>query len=190
MMDSIPRVNPKVFEAGQTNVRRLKSYIYTKMQTLMIERGWLLCIVGFLLGRAVVLSVVSPFAVALLATLWLMKRDKAFKVMIDTSIGAFTFTLDQGIYVSIAMLIFILIAGLFKKTKNKQVAIPFFVLIASMAPRLFLYSLEGPLPSYEWMLLIVEGVLGYILLLIFIQIVSLLYPKRYNHLLSSIRFKY
>src|SRR5690625_1101756 len=185
MMDSIPRVNPKVLEAGQTNVRRLKSYIYTKMQTLMIERGWLLCIVGFLLGRAVVLSVVSPFAVAFLATLWLMQRDKAFKVMIATSIGAFTFTLAQGIYVSIAMLIFILIAGLFKKTKNKQVAIPLFVLIASMAPRLFLYSLEGPLPSYEWMLLIVEGVLGSILVLIFMQSVPLLSPKRYKPALKN-----
>src|SRR5699024_7230461 len=121
------------------------------------------------LGRAVVLSVVSPFAVAFLATLWLMQRDKAFKVMIATSIGAFTFTLAQGIYVSIAMLIFILIAGLFKKTKNKQVAIPFCLLIASIAPSLFLDSLEGALTSYECMLLIVEGVLESILVLIFMR---------------------
>src|SRR5699024_10685833 len=76
-------------------------------------------------------------------------------------------------------------AGLFKKTKNKQVAIPFFVLIASMAPRLFLYSLEGPLPSYEWMLLIVEGVLGSILVLIFMQSVPLLSPKRYKPALKN-----
>src|SRR5690625_1286268 len=120
MMDSIPRVNPKVFEAGQTNVRRLKSYIYTKMQTLMIERGWLLCIVGFLLGRAVVLSVVSPFAVAFLATLWLMQRDKAFKVMIATSIGRSTFTLSQGAFCSIAMVIIILMPGLSINTKNNK----------------------------------------------------------------------
>src|SRR5690625_7399283 len=97
MMDSITRVNPKVLEAGQTNVRRLNNYLYTKLHSLLIEKGWLLCIVGFLLGRAVVLSVVSPFALALLATLWLMQRDKTFKVMIATAAGAFSFTLSQEI---------------------------------------------------------------------------------------------
>src|SRR5690625_7195476 len=98
MMDSITRVNPKVLAAGQTNVRRLNNYLYTKLYSLLIEKGWLLCIVGFLLGRAVVLSVVSPFALALLATLWLMQRDKTFKVMIATAAGAFSFTLSQGVY--------------------------------------------------------------------------------------------
>src|SRR5699024_11706395 len=62
--------------------------LYTKLYSLLVEKGWLLCIVGFLLGRAVVLSVVSPFALALLATLWLMQRDKTFKVMIATAAGA------------------------------------------------------------------------------------------------------
>lgn len=185
MMDSIPRVNTKVLETGQTNFKRLRSHTYTKLQTLMIEKGWLLCIVGFLLGRAVVLSVVSPFAVAFLATLWLMQRDKAFKVMVAASIGAFTFSLSQGAYVFLAMLIFILIAGLFKKTKNKQFTIPLFVLFASMAPRLFLYSINGQLLSYEWMLLIVEGVLGSILVLIFMQSVPLLSPKKYKPALKN-----
>ena len=185
MMDSITRVNPKVLAAGQTNVRRLNNYLYTKLYSLLIEKGWLLCIVGFLLGRAVVLSVVSPFALALLATLWLMQRDKTFKVMIATAAGAFSFTLSQGVYISIAMLLFIVVAGIFKNINNKQVAIPLFVLISSMAPRLFLYSINGQLTSYEWMLLIVEGVLGSILVLIFMQSVPLLSPKRYKPTLKN-----
>lgn len=178
-------MNTKTLEAGQANLRRLRNHTYTKLQVLMIEKGWLLCVVGFLLGRAVVLSVVSPFAVAFLATLWLVQRDKAFKVMVATSVGAFTFSIPQGSYVSLAMLIFILIAGLFKRTKNKQVAIPFFALIASMVPRLFLYSISGQLLSYEWMLLIVEGVLGSLLVLIFMQSVPLLSPKRYKPALKN-----
>src|SRR5690625_2476494 len=185
MMYSITRVNPKVLAAGQTNVRRLNNYLYTKLYSLLVEKGWLLCIVGFLLGRAVVLSVVSPFALALLATLWLMQRDKTFKVMIATAAGAFSFTLSQGVYITIAMLLFIVVAGIFKNINNKQVAIPLFVLITSMAPRLFLYSINGQLTSYEWMLLIVEGVLGSILVLIFMQSVPLLSPKRYKPTLKN-----
>src|SRR5690625_1808865 len=142
MMDSITRVNPKVLEAGQTNVRRLNNYLYTKLHSLLIERGWLLCIVGFLLGRAVVLSVVSPFALALLATLWLMQRNKTFKVMVATAALAFSFTISKGIYITISMLLFIVLSGIFKNMNNKQVASPLFVLIASMARRLFLYSIN------------------------------------------------
>src|SRR5699024_11917595 len=74
---------------------------------------------------------------------------------------------------------------IFNNINNKQVAITLFVLISSMAPRLFLYSINGQLTSYEWMLLIVEGVLGSILVLIFMQSVPLLSPKRYKPTLKN-----
>jgi len=185
MMDSIPRGNTKVIEAGQSNFKRLTKNLHTMLRTLILDKGWLLCIVGFLLGRAVILSVVSPFAVAFLATLWVMQRDKAFKVMIAVTIGAFTFSLSQGLFVMLSMVLFVFIAGIFKTVKNKQVSIPLFVLLSAIAPRLFLYSIEGQLSSYEWILLIVEGVLGSILVLIFMQSVPLLSPKRYKPALKN-----
>src|SRR5690625_6026318 len=126
MMDSIPRGNTKVIEAGQSNFKRLTKNLHTMLRTLILDKGWLLCIVGFLLGRAVILSVVSPFAVAFLATLWVMQRDKAFKVMIAVTIGAFTFSLSQGLFVMLSMVLFVFIAGIFKTVKNKQVSIPLF----------------------------------------------------------------
>src|SRR5699024_10552818 len=185
MMDSIPRSNTKVIEAGQSNFKRLTNNLHTMLRTLILDKGGLLCIVGFLLGRAVILSVVSPFAVAFLATLWVMQRDKAFKVMIAVTIGAYTFSLSQGLFVMLSMVLFIFIAGLFKNVKNKQISIPLFVLLSAIAPRLFLYSIVGQLSSYEWILLIVEGVLGSILVLIFMQSVPLLSPKRYKPALKN-----
>lgn len=185
MMDSIPRERTKVIETGQAQIKQYMGWIYSKGHTLIVKKGWLLCLVGFLLGRAVILSVVSPFSVAFLATIWMMQRDKSFKVMIAIALGAFTFSIPQGIYVSLSLVLFIIIAGLFKRFKHKQVTIPLFVLLASMAPRLFLYSIGGQLSSYEWMLLLVEGVLGSILVLIFMQGVPLLSPKRYKPALKN-----
>src|SRR5699024_11476442 len=93
MMDSIPRSNTKVIEAGQSNFKRLTNNLHTMLRTLILDKGGLLCIVGFLLGRAVILSVVSTFAVAFLATLWVMKRDIAFIVMIVVTFGDYNFIL-------------------------------------------------------------------------------------------------
>src|SRR5690625_7989560 len=83
------------------------------------------------------------------------------------------------------MVIFILLAGFFKQTKNQQISIPLFVFVSTAIPRLFLYSLAGQLSVYEWMLLLVEGTLGTILVLIFMQSIPLLAPKKYKPTLKN-----
>src|SRR5699024_8300028 len=42
---------------------------------------------------------------------------------------------------------------------------------------------SGPVTSYEWLLLFVEGVLGIVLVLIFMQSMPLLSPKKYKQVL-------
>src|SRR5699024_3717585 len=49
----------------------------------------------------------------------------------------------------------------------------------------FLYSIMGQLSSYEWILLSVEGVLGAILVLIFMQSIPLLSLKKYTPTLKN-----
>src|SRR5699024_7650249 len=93
-------------------------------KSLFLEKGGLLIIVGFLLGRAVVLSVVSPFAVAFLATVWFVHKEKTLKVLLSIMIGAMTYSVTQGVFVTLAMLVFIFLAGMFKKVKNQQLFIP------------------------------------------------------------------
>src|SRR5690625_5793505 len=83
MMDSMPRMDTKSFEAGSKNLSKLRGKLSEQMKAIMLEKGWLFVIVGFLLGRAIILSVVSPFAVAFLATIWFVHRDKSAKVMLD-----------------------------------------------------------------------------------------------------------
>ncbi|WP_106495594.1 stage II sporulation protein E [Lentibacillus sp. Marseille-P4043] len=185
MMDSIPRVETKTFGRETKDIGKWRSKISSGAKTVMLEKGWLLFIVGFLLGRAVILSDVSPFAVAFLATVWFVHKEKAAKVMLAIIAGALSFTIAQGIFVTLAMIVFIFLAGLFKNVKNQQTVIPLFVFLSTIAPRLFLYSITDQLSSYEWMLLFVEGVLGTVLVLIFMQSIPLLSPKRYKPTLKN-----
>ncbi|GAB4072147.1 stage II sporulation protein E [Barrientosiimonas marina] len=155
------------------------------MKKLLFEKSWLFYLAGFLLGRAVILSVVSPFAIAFLAAVWVIHREKAPKVMAAILAGAFTFSLPHSAFIALAMLLFVLLAGIFKHVNKQQILIPLFVFIATAAPRLFLDSVWGQLTSYEWMLLTVEGVLGTVLVLIFMQSIPLLSPQRFKLTLKN-----
>ncbi|WP_174615353.1 stage II sporulation protein E [Virgibacillus ihumii] len=185
MMDSIPRAESKGIGVNNNQLHRLRMKVSSKTKSLLFERGWLFYLVGFLLGRAVILEAVSPFAVAFLATIWIIHRDKAAKVMLAVIAGALTFSVFHGIYIALAMTSFIFLAGIFKQVRNQQVFIPLFVFLSAVAPRLCVYSITGQLSSYEWMLLFVEGVLGTVLVLIFMQSIPLLSPKRYKPALKN-----
>ncbi|WP_188456133.1 stage II sporulation protein E [Virgibacillus oceani] len=185
MMDSIPGVESKAFGREQHDMSKFRRKINSTARAIMLEKGWLFFIVGFLLGRAVILSVVSPFAVAFLATIWIVHKEKSAKVMLAVLAGACTYSFNQGVFAALAMIVFIFLAGLFKNAKNQQIIIPLFVFLSTIAPRLFLYSITDQLTSYEWMLLFVEGVLGTVLVLIFMQSIPLLSPKRYKPTLKN-----
>jgi len=181
MMNSITRAEPTTLrKEGTSHVRRFHTKFIAKMRAILLEKGWLFYAVGFLLGRAVILEEVSPFAVAFLATMWFLHREKAAMSMLAVLAGALTFSVTHSIFIFIAMLLFIFLAGIFKQMKNQEILIPVFVFLSTAVPRMFLYSIYGQLSSYEWMLLIVEGVLGTVLLLIFMQSVPLIAPKRYK----------
>ncbi len=185
-MSSISGVEPGVYGAERVNkVVTLRRKVQTKVLTLFLEKGLLYYIVGFLLGRAVILSAVSPFAVAFLATMWFVHREKTARSLLAVLAGALTYSIPQSIFLSIAILLFIMMAGFFKKVKRQQILIPVFVFFSTVATRLFLYSINGQLSSYEWLLLFVEGVLGTVLVLIFMQSIPLLSPKRYKPSLKN-----
>ncbi len=184
-MDSIPKVEPKTFGVGKSHVETVRRKLYTHMRSILFDKGWIFFAVGFLLGRAVILSEVSPFAVAFLATIWLVQREFAAKIMLALVAGALTYSVDHGIFVALAMLVFLFSAGIVKNARNQHFIIPVVVFISTMAPRLFLYSIQDQLSAYEWMLLVVEGILGTVLVLIFMQSIPLLSPKKYKPTLKN-----
>ncbi len=186
MMNSIPRVEPKVL--GTENISQLQKLRHkgsAAIKSMLLNKGWLYFFVGFLLGRAVILSVVSPFAVAFLATMWFIHREKTVKSMFAVIAGALSYSVVHSLFITLAMIVFILLAGLFKKVKNQQLVLPIIVFSSTAAARICIYSFTDQLSSYEWMLVVVEGVLGTVLVLIFMQSIPLLSPKRYRPALKN-----
>lgn len=152
---------------------------------VFIERGLLLGIVGFLLGRAVLLSAVSPFVLAFLASVWLIQRKKMPHSLLAVCLGALSYSIQHAVFITLASLVFLLLAGLVRKAKNEKVVLPLIVGIATFAPRIFTYSMNGLISSYEWMLIVVESMLSAMLVLIFMQSVPLISPKKYKPSLKN-----
>jgi stage II sporulation protein E len=157
----------------------------TKAKVLFIDRGLLIVMVGFLLGRAVILSAVSPFALSFLASVWFMQRKKTLHAMLAVTLGAATYSLEHTSFVMLSVLVFLTLLAILKQLQREKVVLPFAVGLAMFLPRMFLYSLHGPITSYEWLLMTVESVLGAVLVLIFMQSIPLLSPNRYKPALKN-----
>jgi len=185
-METIPSAETQGFivEKKKRN-GRLQKWFYSNMKLIMVDNGWLFYIGGFLLGRAVILSAVSPFAVAFIASMWFVQREKSFKAMIAVLLGALTYSMQHTIFIGLAMAVFILLGALCKNMKNQHVVLALLAFVSTAMPRMFLYSLRDSITSYEWLMLTVEAVLASVLVLIFMQSIPLLSPKRYKPALKN-----
>src|SRR5690625_2955673 len=107
MMDPVPSLE---INSRRKNNALFRDKVNFHINTLLLNKGWIFVIVGFLLGRAVILSSVTPFAIAFLATIWFIHRKKSAKVMLAILVGAFSLSMIQGIFVTIALIVFIFLA--------------------------------------------------------------------------------
>ncbi|QDP38841.1 stage II sporulation protein E [Radiobacillus deserti] len=185
MMDSVTSSGSKSILVDKKRIESFRRKLSDKTKLFFLEKGWLLFLVGFLLGRAIVLSSVSPFALSFLASVWFMRKDKSFKVMLATVIGALTLNWEHGVFVVLASVVFIFFASLCKTMDHQQRILPIIVFFASGLPRIFTLSFTSELSTYEWTLAAVEGVLSAVLVLIFMQSIPLLSPKRYKPSLKN-----
>lgn len=157
----------------------LRSKFMTLLYNWFIEKQLLLFLIGLLLGRAVILFNISPFAIAFIATTLLIKLKRSFTIAMFILIGAWSHSASHGVFMTISLMVLYLMYYFIRN--NPQ--LKWFILAAFLAPmisRLFLYSFSGQMTIYEWLHLFVESVLAVILLLIFMQSIPLLSLKNYR----------
>ncbi|KGX90069.1 stage II sporulation protein E [Pontibacillus halophilus JSM 076056 = DSM 19796] len=185
-MTTLTRTGGKVMKGSfSATLARGKQKLGDRTRALMIERGLLLFLVAFLLGRAVVLSSVSPFALAFLAAVWLMRKERSINVTIAAVAGAVTISISQGVFVLTASVTFFVIAFLFQRIQAQQRLLPVYVFLASFIPRLVYFYFVDGVETYALVMSGVEAGLSSILVLIFMQSVPLLSPKRITKTLKN-----
>ncbi|WP_221569264.1 stage II sporulation protein E [Alkalihalobacillus sp. TS-13] len=175
-------------------VERLKKSV--SMQVKGVSEGakrfllhWslLLFCTGFLLGRALILSELSPFALPFFGAVLFLKRERAGVAAIALLAGALT-TFDQtGLFVSIGLAVFFVIHSIVTNiAKQTYKILPITVFVASFITRMSILSfLSEPITTGSLLMVVIEAGLSSILTLIFIQSIPLLSLKKIQHSLKN-----
>lgn len=174
-MEGVIKVRKLLVKRSEPLLARLMNLLYA----WFIEKQLLLFLVGFLLGRAVILFNISPFAIAFLGTVLYIKLKRTFTIAMFILIGAWTYSISHGIFMTLSICTLFVIHYIFRKNRALKWAV-IAAFFAPMAARLFLYSFSGQMTIYDWMHIIVESVLASVLLLIFMQSIPLLSLKSYR----------
>ncbi|WP_082676335.1 stage II sporulation protein E [Bacillus shacheensis] len=170
----------KMLAQGQMKVSEGFSKLQRGTRTILYEWGLLVAVVGFLLGRAMILSELTPFILPFLAAIFLLRRTLAPIAALALVAGA-TFSFHgQFVFALAGILIFLLLyKGAKRFLEQPQKALPYLVFSASMITRLSLVVVsEGALSQYALMMATVEAGLSFILTMIFVQSVPLVTGKR------------
>ena len=147
-----------------------------KMETFFLKKGYILLIIGFLLGRALILANLTPFSVPFFAAVYMIRKDRAPLALVGLIAGAATLSFQDAISTFALTVLYMVVYRVTKKwLKNEVKIIPFYVfsilLIGSLAEG---YLLTRQLTLYDLMMAGVESGLGFILTLIFLQSLPLL----------------
>jgi len=173
IIDPIGEVN---FGKSRDTFSSFLHRLYTKTEHFFLVKGYLMLVIGFLLGRALILGKLTPFALPFFASMYIAKKDKAPLALIGLIGGAATLGITEAV-TSFALSFFFLICykliGDWKKHEQHFVPILVFalVLVGSLIEG---YFVTNGLSLYASMMAFVEGSLGYILTLIFLQSLPLL----------------
>ncbi|WP_027964462.1 stage II sporulation protein E [Halalkalibacillus halophilus] len=174
----------RLLEWNQPRLQRFSNmkdkYSQFALETLF-QKGGLLIIISFFLGRAVILTELSPFAIAFLAAVLLKQKSVAFYVLLSAFLGALTFSGSQGGYVFLSM--FLLVVGFkqfYRKDRltNKVLAILLFFSIA--LGKFTVESVTATIMPYDVALIVLEASLGVFLFHVFMQTYPFLqtsYPR-------------
>jgi len=154
----------------------------------IVAKKWsfVLVVMAFLLGRAMILEQLAPFAIAFFAVAYFLRRDITRWVGLSLLLGSlFAVEMKTG-YILTEMIVFLLIQkGLEKYERSDLSYAPVIVFTSAFAVQLFGYVVASELTWYTLMLTGVEAALSFVLTLIFIQAIPVFTMTRKNYHLKN-----
>ncbi len=156
-----------------------------KMQIRRPFRTWNLPVIfmGFLLGRAMILDAIAPFAVAYLAVVFHLCRRQWPLAFLSLILGGLTLNEIHAVQIAGFLMLFLLVQKAFDWMGKGQLNyVPFVVLIAGVGGHLGKIGWEGWSP-YQGIMAGVEILLSFILTFIFVQSLPIFTVRRKRYAL-------
>ncbi len=152
-----------------------------------IAKKWafLLVAMGFLLGRAMILEELSPFALAYFAVICFLRKDLLLWVGVSLFAGSLLSMNPQTGTIVTSMAVFMLIQKALEKFERSELSYaPPLVFGSTFLVQLFFHMVQLELTWYAVMMVGVQSVLSFVLTLIFIQAIPVFTLSRRNYQLK------
>ncbi|XJZ27389.1 stage II sporulation protein E [Bacillota bacterium Lsc_1132] len=184
LMEPIGEVNLRAAKMDLSNTARK---FQTKMENFLVKKGYLLLLVGFLLGRALILSKLTPFSLPFFAVVYLLKKDRAPLALIGLIAGAATISFANAASTFAITFLFMLFFQMTKRwLKNETKSLPIYVsLILTVGKLAESFVITKDLSLYDGIMSAVQGSLAFILTLIFMQSIPLLTMNKRKQSLTT-----
>ncbi|MBW7477415.1 stage II sporulation protein E [Paenibacillus oenotherae] len=162
----------------QAAVRKGMNWAMARRAFQMISsRKWtfVLMAVGFLLGRAVILESLAPFAVSYFAVIYFLRHDAHRSVALSIVAGSCLAITAEPLWIAVELAVmYLLLKGLEAYERSELSYAPMLVFISMLLVRLFGVVIADALGWYELMMVGVEAALGFVLTLVFVQAIPVL----------------
>lgn len=144
-----------------------------------------LLLMAFLLGRAVMLEQVSPFALPFLAVVYHLKRDRWLAVAIALLFGSSTAPNGETGWMLATFLLFLVLQKGVKRWKRNDINYTPLIVLTTLIIAQGIRLGAGGWSTYAGMLALVDVVLGVLLTFIFVQSLPVFTSKRRNYSLRA-----
>lgn len=173
LIDPISEVN---FHSSKADLSKHVKKFQFKIENILMRKGYLLLLVGFLLGRALILSKLAPFSLPFFAVVYFVKKDWAPLALIGLIAGSVTISYTNAATTFIIAFLFLLIYRPTKKWLSNEVkSLPFYTGIVLGAGKLAeAFIINKQLSLYDGMMTGIQACLAFILTHIFLQSIPLL----------------
>jgi len=158
---------------------RLKQPIVRRLDLFLI------LLTGFLLGRALIVGGLTPFAVPFVAVVYHLRRDRLLWAIFSVLLGAVTHELGQPLKLLVALMFFIVLHKLFERwQRGSSTYAPITVFSSVLLGNLALNYTQDWTP-YAVVMSAVEASLSLVLTLIFMQCLPILTQRKRKSTLKN-----
>ncbi|GMB10058.1 stage II sporulation protein E [Thermolongibacillus altinsuensis] len=153
---------------------------------LFVHQGFMFLLIGFLLGRALILTKMTPFALPFFAAIYTMRREKSGLVFVALLAGALTLSLYTTLFIVAGIITFLLFHRFIERWIDTPARrLPIVVFLTSLGVKLAMaYIWKKEWTLYEGMTTLVEAGLAFILTLIFLQSMPLFDNRKHKQSLK------
>jgi len=160
--------------------------VMMKFERMIVQSGLFIYAIGFLLGRAVILGEMTPFAIPFFAAVFMMKRERSKMTFLALLAGAVSYTVENSLFIAAAVFCYLLLHKLTEKRgSDPRKLLPFLVFFSSLFTRTAFLYVQGEVTNTGLVVAGVEAGLSFILTMIFLQSIPLLTIKPLKRTLKN-----